>query len=242
MAQWGKIVWDIPGRTPARGSYQITDEDGITAIAVAIGEGDALESLQTIAQRWVHLHTTPRFAKEYPTLKSLFHAYNQPVNPRFLEGGKRCPTLNQGDCSPKKVRRRAALLGATTIEELRALSPQDIRESKEEINKRVDQAIDWLQGGYSAGRNEVPGAVHFAIHNRANPNTRKDLRRVIHRSGTQSFASVGSTDSWASDAVLVSPPVPSLFDWSGKSVALIGISTVLGLGVVNFLLNFWGRK
>ena len=206
---YGTIVWDTPEGW--KGYYSISDEDAIVAIASAVGEGDAFEILQTMAQRYIHLRRPGRYENSYPTFKSLIHGYSQPVNFKFLKGGREkyksrrgCSSKGpfEGDCSEKRMSRRAKLLGAQTIEDLKKVAQDLGRKSGPE--GPVEKALRWLKGKEST--TNVPGAVHFARHDRVDPKKRTDLHKVVLRLGTQSFASVNTTKGWEPASVYVLPP------------------------------------
>jgi hypothetical protein len=185
---WGRLVWKLPNGKS--GSYQFTPRDVLIGCQMIVGEGadEALEVLQTMAQRFVHLHGT------WPTFADLCLKYSQPINPRFRRDGDKCRgRIGGAGCEEHRLDRRDRLAVAD-LNALRAEAPSAMN------TRGVEDALGWFRGETTTDR--VPGAVHFAVKSLVV--AQHGDENVVLR-GRNWFAVVGPTRDWPVDAVRVEP-------------------------------------
>lgn len=188
---WGLLTWATPDGK--RGRYQLTDLDVLWACRMCVGErGDeALEVLQTMAQRFVGVGA-------WASLAALFLAYSQPINPRHRREANPARE-GQPYYETHRLDRRAFLASA---------SLEDLRTARSEPMGRqgVELALAWCRGAAASAL--VPGAVHFAIkslvvndHLGGNPSS----PLAVYKAGNW-FAAKPWSRNWPADAVRVVPP------------------------------------
>ncbi len=187
---WGTLKWTLPNGKA--GQYQITDEDALWGCRMIIGEGadDALEVLQCMAQRFVHVGA-------WESLDELYRAYSQPINPIWTRTGKRCAgRVGESGCEEHRLVRRDRLIAAS-IEELRREEPASMS------GRGIDDALAWFRGDITT--DATPGCVHFAIKSLVVKNNGGGDPRspLIRHKGRNWFAAIEKTASWPLDAVRV---------------------------------------
>lgn len=229
--------------------YQITPEDELWGLRMIVGEGgpDALEVLQTMAQRWLWMKVSG--ARKVEQLWTLYRPYSQPINDWYARGGKKCPTAKPNPpkgvweaCSEAALRRRDFYQGGAdgdnlnhdgaSIEELYAY--QGGRHAK-----HLDAARAWFRGLVTTDK--VPGAVHFAATFVTMPKVRAGKEVLVHK-GINVFTTIpktrnhgGGPITWPVDLLRVTPGSGRV---GGSNAVVLG--ALIGGALVVFVTRFDG--
>lgn len=194
--QWAKIV--APGFR-----YQLTDEDILWAGRAAAHEG----SHGAVLWAWAQRYTLPEM-RQFGTLTEMMRAHSQPINPKWVRGGRCCPTALPDCTSPCSTSHPCPCSEAVLTRRDRAVTMPWSMLSSSLRNTVTKWATAQLP-------NPIPRAVDFA------------MRGSRVSSGLTKLFTIGDNDFFATSRTL---------SWDPNRIVMQKGEHIVGVGGSNIIV------